>query len=85
MAKFYNVCVPTTGKDRDGNEKTYWKQIGRLIPKREGDGFTLALFALPIQAQQDGQVYCQCMPPKDESQPSSQAEPKTGYGQYGAR
>lgn len=51
--KQYKVFIPRKYKDRAGDDKTHFWQIGTMIPMRDTDGFQLHLFTTLIQVPPD--------------------------------
>ena len=67
MTQRYDVMTGRKYADRDGNEKTAWTKVGTMFANRSGDGFSIALDALPIPTLNDGKLECRmvCFPPRD--------------------
>lgn len=53
------------------NDKTYAVRLGSAVPKKQGDGYTLYLDAMP--APQDGQYIMSVVPPR-EQRPGQQVD-----------
>lgn len=56
--------------------KTYAVRLGSAVPKKQGDGWTLYLDAIP--APQDGQYVMSVVPPREQrqAQPTDNRKPQ---------
>ena len=66
MSTRYDAVAARKYKDRDGNEKTAYSNIGVAWPMKDRDGFQVKLHAMP--APQDGEFVVLLFPPKDDRQ-----------------
>lgn len=57
----YDVLSPRPKKDGG----TFWLKIGAAFPAKDGNGFTVALDALPIP-DKDGKIFLKVSEPKQD-------------------
>ena len=53
--------------DKDGTERSHWTDIGGVWPHKKGNGFDVALIALPL----DGRLSIRLDKPKPAAQPAA--------------
>lgn len=57
MSKRYDLVQPRKGTDSQGNEKTYWTNIGSMWFNSDKNNFSLSFNALPVPSMsQKGQL-----------------------------
>lgn len=59
----YNLLIPESYEDQNGEEKTQWHRVGKAFPKKEGDGFDLVI---PAGVSLSGRVVM--LPRKEKEQ-----------------
>lgn len=68
MSKRYDLVQPRKGTDSQGNEKTYWTNIGSMWFNSDKNNFSMSFNALPVSSMsQKGQleVRVQAFEPKE--------------------
>jgi hypothetical protein len=61
---------------KGANDKTYAVRLGSAVPKKQGEGYTLYLDAIP--APENGQWVISVVPPREQRQQSNQQQRGAG-------
>ncbi len=65
MRNVFNVIAAREYKNNTGETRTVWTQIGVAFPARDGQGFDLQLYYMPVP-QQEGVIRICIRPPMEQ-------------------
>ena len=72
----YNVISPREYTTRNGETRTFWTQVGVAFKSKDGDGFDLQLFYVPVPQRDNVIRICVRAPRADEGHDRGRGGPQ---------